>query len=97
MLDYIYLYKYNYYIFIMRKEEDKQTTLSEYESKPVQLSTEAYTILRAIKNQLVTKHKRHHTFSDAVIELKNKANGSSIKFTKQEVNQIKTTLKGGLK
>ena len=71
--------------------------MTEYETRPVQLSPEAYAILRAEKNQLITKHKKNFTFSDAVIELKNMANGSSIKFTKAEVEQIKTTLKGGKK
>ena len=80
----------------MIKEDTRQSLLKEYETKPVQLSVEAYAILGAIKNQLVKRYKRSHTFSDAVIELKNQANGDLIKFSKEEINQIKTTLKGGL-
>jgi|GEM_PF-2079137 len=97
MLDYISVYKYKYYISIMTKNNNRQTELSDYETKPVQLSTEAYNILSAIKNQLVKKHKKSCTFSNTVIELKNRANGTRIDFTKEEIIQIKTTLKGGLK
>ena len=96
VIEYISIYKYIKYINIMKKEI-KQTSLSEYETKPVQLSAEAYNILQAIKNQLVIKHKKSHTFSDAVIELKNRRKGVNIAFTNEEVIQIKTKLKGGNK
>ena len=81
----------------MTKEEDRQAMMTEYETRPVQLSPEAYAILSAEKNQLRTKHKKNFTFSDAVIELKNKRKGTNIEFTKDEISQIKNTLKGGLK
>ena len=81
----------------MTKTKETQTVLCEYETRPVQLTTEAYAILRAVKNQLIMKHKKNHTFSDAVVELKNRANGDSVKFSREEITQIKTTLKGGLK
>ena len=81
----------------MEKDEDTQTSISDFETKPVQLNTEAYAILRAVKNQLIAKHKKNHTFADAVIELKKRANGDSVKFSREEITQIKTTLKGGLK
>ena len=81
----------------MVKKGDTQTTISDYEIKQVGINTTAYSILRVIKNNLIMEHKKNFTFSDAIIELKNMANGSSIKFTKAEVEQIKTTLKGGKK
>ena len=81
----------------MVKEDDRQAALVEYETKPVQLTIEAYAILRAVKNQLVKKYKRNHTFSDAVLELKNKRKDVNIEFSQAEVAQIKTTLKGGLR
>ena len=80
----------------MEKVDDIQTSISDFETKPVQLNTEAYAILRAIKNQLIAKHKKNFTFSDAVTELKQRANGDSVKFSREEITQIKTTLKGGL-
>ena len=97
MFKYNSVYNYKNYIFIMAKEEDRQTAINEYESKPVQLTVEAYNILEAVKRQLIKKNKKNHTFSDAVIELKTRSNGDVVKFTREEIIQIKTTLKGGLK
>ena len=80
----------------MEKVDDIQTSISDFETKPVQLNIEAYAILRAVKNQLIAKYKKNFTFSDAVVELKQRANGDSVKFSREEITQIKTTLKGGL-
>ena len=76
----------------MGKKEDRQTSLPEYETKPAQLTGEAYAILSAVKNQLITKHKKHFTISDAIIELKNRGKGCVVEFTKNEVAQIKSKI-----
>jgi len=77
-------------------KEERQSAINEFETRPAQLTLEADNILRAIKKQMKIKYKKNFTISDAVIELKDRANGSSIKFTKEEITQIKTKLKGGL-
>jgi len=76
----------------MERKEEHQTILPEYETKQVGLNTEAYSIIREVKNALIKKHKKHFTFSDAIIALKNSRKGSNIEFTKAEVAQIKTKL-----
>jgi len=81
----------------MNTKEDRQTIIQEFETNQVGLKAEAYNILKAIKRQLIKKHKRNFTFSDAIIELKNKRKGTNIEFTQEEVIQIKTKLKGGNK
>ena len=82
----------------MAKKEDRQTILSEYGTSQIGINAEAYTILRAVKNQLIKTNKKNFTFSDAIIELKNKVDGIKIiRFTKEETSQIKNILKGGRK
>jgi len=80
----------------MNKKE-KQTKLFEFEKHQVCVDNEAYNILEVIKQQLIKKHKKNFLFSDAVKELKNRYIENSIKFTLEEVKQIKTQLKGGNK
>ena len=73
---------------------ETQTNLSEYESKQVGLNTTAYSILRKVKNKLITDHKKNFTFSDAIIEMDKIIRGEdTIKFTKNEIKQIKQKIK----
>ena len=72
--------------------QEKQTALSEYDTNQVGLNTKAYSILRTTKNQLITKHKKNFTFSDAVIELDKRRKGVNITFSNREVIQIKSKL-----
>ena len=81
----------------MNTKEDRQTIIQEFETNQVGLKAEAYNILKAIKRQLIKKYRRNFTFSDAIIELKNKRKGTNIEFTQEEVIQIKNKLKGGNK
>jgi hypothetical protein len=77
-------------------EKITQTTLSNYETKQIGINIEAYNILLAIKNKLIAKHKKNFTFSDAIIEIKNKVSISNIQFSNKEIKQIKIVLKGGI-
>lgn len=79
----------------MKNKEERQSIISEYETKQVGLNIEAYNIIDAMKKQLIKKHKKNFTFSDAIIELKNQRKGTNIQFTKEEIIQIKSFLKGG--
>ncbi|MHA1868698.1 MAG: hypothetical protein ACTSXD_11695 [Candidatus Heimdallarchaeaceae archaeon] len=56
-------------------KEKRQGELSEFIEKGSQvgLDYEAYNILKEIKKQLIKKHKRNFSFSDAVRELKRRA------------------------
>ena len=81
----------------MEVKEDRQTTMQEFGIKQVGLKMEAYNILEGMKRQLIKKHKKYFTFSDAIIELKNKRKETNIEFTREEVIQIKNKLKGGNK
>jgi len=81
----------------MGKKDDRQSELTEYKLHQVGITHESYALLEAIKNQLSTKHKRPFTFSEAIMELQNRTNGATLKFTQAETAQIKTVLKGGLK
>jgi len=62
----------------------------------VGLNSEAYNILEAIKKQLMKKHKQTFSFSDAVIQLKDRSI-NNVRFTQGETAQIKIVLKGGNK
>lgn len=71
-------------------EKDTQTTLSDYAKQQVGLNTEAYSILRTVKNNLIKVYKKNFTFSDAVVEMdKTIKGGDVIAFTKEEVKKIK--------
>ena len=78
----------------MVRKKEIQTKLSEYRIRQVGINATAHTILRDTKNELIKEHGKNFTFSDAIVELKNKANGVKIKFTEDEILQIKNKLHG---
>ena len=55
------------------KKKEIQTTLDKYTSKQIALDISAYKILSKIKKQLIIKHERYLTFSDAVRELEERS------------------------
>ena len=79
----------------MNKKEEKQIKTSDYEIKQVGLNVEAYNIILEIKSKLIRINKKHFTFSDAIIYLKNTTKGSNVNFSAKEISQIKNILKGG--
>ena len=96
MLEYNSIYIISKLLLIMDKTEI-QTKIFDFKTHQMGVDDEAHNILCAIKKQLIKKHKKNFTFSDAVKELRNRCVESNINFTAREVTQIKTQLKGGKK
>ena len=73
--------------------KERQTTLPEYASNQVGLTPAAYSILMDTKIHLIKTYKKHFTFSDAIIDMDRIIKGGdNIKFTKDEIKQIKQKL-----
>ncbi len=75
-----------------KQNNERQATMVEYIKKPINLNLESYNILNAYRQQLIEKFKRNFTFSETIFELRNL---QTISFTNEEIQQIKTKLKGG--
>ncbi len=76
------------------KDEETQTGFRIHQ---IGVNVEAYNIITAIKRQLMKKYKRTFSFSDAIMELRDRADlssGDNIKFTEEETILIKEKLQG---